>query len=105
MNLGLFALHAALSGLTFFASCLFSDTRWSLALGSGLPVFFLLTHMLGNAGEKLSALRWLTPFSLYDAMGFVEGRPVLPQTLALSGAALVLYAAGVAVFDRKDLPL
>ena len=105
MNLGVLTLHAALSGVTFFASCLFSDTRWSLALGSGLPVFFLLAHMLGNTGEKLHALRFLTPFSLYDAMDFVEGLPVLPQTLILLFSAIILYTAGVLVFNRKDLAL
>jgi ABC-2 type transport system permease protein len=105
MNLGLLALHFAISGICFFSSCLFSDTRWSLALGAGLPVFFLLVSMLSNTGDKLRALRFFTPFSLYNAMDYVRGGQVMPQALILIAAALLLYGAGVYVFDKKDLPL
>lgn len=104
LNAGALCLHLFISGLSFFFSCLFSDTRWSLGLGTGLPVLFLLMDMLSRVGEKLAVLRYLTPFSLYDPLALLKGGQA-PQVLALLLAGLVFYGAGLAVFDKKDLPL
>ena len=105
LNLGALLLHLMLSGLCFFFSCLFSDTRRSLAWGSGLPILFILLHMLAKTGPGLHALRFLTPFSLYEAMDYAAGKPILTQAAAMLASGLLLYAAGVWVFHRKDLPL
>lgn len=105
MNLGALAVHLFIGGVAFFFSCLFSDTRWSLLLGSGLPVLFLLLQMLSKTGKKADFLRYLTPFSLYEPMDYIKGLGVLPGALALLGAAILLYAGGILVFERKDLSI
>lgn len=105
LNGGLFMVHLALSGVSFFFSCLFNESRLSLAFCAGIPVMFLVMQMLFNYNEKLSLLRWLSLFSLYNPNDFVSGNPVLVPMLALGGVAAVLYVAGTLVFDRKDLPL
>lgn len=40
VNAGLLCLHLALGGFCFFASCLFNESRLSVALGAGVPVLF-----------------------------------------------------------------
>ena len=105
MNLGALAAHLLISSVSFFFSCLFNDTRWSLTLGAGLPLVFLLCHMLSKTGSRAAFLRYVTPYTLYEPMDYVKGLPVLPQALALAIAALLLYLAGIAVFERKDLPI
>lgn len=105
MNLGALAAHLFISGVSFFFSCVFNDTRWSLTLGAGLPVIFLLAHMLSKTGSRAAFLRFVTPYTLYEPMDYVKGLPVLPQALALLAAGILLYLAGIAVFERKDLPI
>ncbi len=104
VNLGVFLLHTALGGVCFFSSCLFNDSRKSLALGAGLPVLFYIVHMLRSARTDLTVLKYLTPFSVYDPHGLIAGDSMAPLLFLLLGG-LVLYAAGVFVFDRKDLSL
>lgn len=105
MNVGLLALHLALAGISFFFSCLFNQTGASLALGAGIPTVFLLLRMLLNSSPRLKILRYGTIFSLYNASDIALGKPWLLPTAALCAIALVLFAGGVVVFDKKDLPL
>lgn len=105
LNLGLLLTHLAVSGIAFFASCLFSDTRWSLTVGSGLPVFFLIVQLLINASPGDTWLRYLTLFSLFPADELTGGGVVWPRLLLLLLIGAGLYTGGIWVFDRKDLPL
>ncbi len=105
LNSGLFLTLLATSALCFFFSCLFNESRLSLALGAGLPVMFLVMQMLVNYNPDLGLLKWLSLFSLFVPTDFTGGQPVLIPMLALGAVSLVFYTAGILVFDKKDLPL
>ena len=106
VNAGLLCLHLALGGFCFFASCLFNESRLSVALGAGVPVLFFLIRMLANMGGRLEKLKYATVFTLFDPTGLFRG-----DGAAYAGAAVLLalglgfYALGTAVFSRRDLPL
>jgi ABC-2 type transport system permease protein len=106
LNIGAILLYFAISAIGFFASCLFNETRFSLALGAGVPLLFLLMKMLSDVGEELAFLGRASLFSLFDpeAILALDGS-VLPSFLALFVIGVVLYAAGIWVFTKKDLPL
>ncbi|MGL4606694.1 MAG: ABC transporter permease subunit [Eubacteriaceae bacterium] len=103
LNLGVLLLHYAIGGICFFASCLFSDTKNSLALGAGLPILFLLIQMLSNANKDLEFLRYFTIFSLFNPKDIIHGDNILLYFGILVGIALVLYGVGVLIFNKKDL--
>ena len=98
--------NLALGGFCFFASCLFNESRLSVALGAGVPVLFFLIRMLANMGGRLEKLKYATVFTLFDPTGLFRG-----DSAAYAGAAVLLalglgfYALGTAVFSRRDLPL
>lgn len=106
LNVGLLCLHLAIIGFCFFASCQFNESKYSLALGSGLPVLCFLFQMLANVGDKLEKFKYISIFTLFEPYGLLEG-----TTAAYTGAAillcvgLLLYTVGIAVFDKRDLPL
>lgn len=104
VNAGLLCLHLFIGGVCFLASCAFSDTKYSLAFGAGVPALMFLLQMLANAGDAAEKARYFTFFTLYDPKGLAAGeaQAVLFAGLLLAGAA-ALYAAGVAVFCKKDL--
>jgi len=106
LNIGAILLYFAISGIGFFASCLFNETRFSLALGAGLPLMFLLMKMLADVDEKLAGIGRASLISLFNPKAILAlDSSVLPSFIALFAIGLVLYAAGIVVFSKKDLPL
>ena len=82
---GELCLHLALGGFCFFASCLFNESRLSVALGAGVPVLFFLIRMLANMGGRLEKLKYATVFTLFDPTGLFRG-----DSAAYAGAAVLL---------------
>lgn len=101
-----YLVHLVIAGVAFFASCLFSETRYSLALGAGLPAFFFVARLVANFGGQFEWVRYLTVFSFVNIERIlaVDGFSVTAAVI-LAPMALVLFAAGVIVFDRKSLAL
>ena len=106
LNIGALLLHTALAGIAFFASCIADETRISLSLGAGLPILFYIFQMLANMGGGLKFFRYLTPFTLFDSAALASGEAAAFWGPAiLGGAALLLFAGGILLFRRRDLPL
>ena len=61
-------------------------------------------QMLANVGEKAEKLKYATFFTLFNPDKIVagEGTAIAWAGVLLLGA-VVLFAAGIAVFCRKDL--
>ena len=74
---GMYVLVEAVCGICYMGSCLFSQSKKSMAFGGGLAVWFFLASMIGlfgsenmvNTGmgvEELSIFNKLTLVGLYD---------------------------------------
>lgn len=105
LNCGTLLLYYALTGIGFFASCLFNDTKNSLAIGAGLPVAFLLLQMVSDIGKEMEFLKYFTLYTLFDPNQIITGEGFAVSFLILGAIALVSYAAGFIVFHKRDLPL
>ncbi len=105
LTLGCLFLNLAISGITFFASCLFNRSSYSLGLGAGLTVFFFATNMLSGMNESLEILKNVTIITLFNSDAIIQSGSYGAQLFILILLTLVLYFMGVAVFKRKDLPL
>jgi ABC-2 type transport system permease protein len=106
LNIGLTLLYYALSGVGFFCSCASNESRYSLGVGGGLVVAFLLFKMLSGVGESVSWLKYFSLFTFFDPEAIVAGSEgVALSWTALAALAAALYAGGIALFSRKDLPL
>ncbi len=104
LNIALLFLHLFVAGICFLASCLFSETKYSIAVGAGIPAFMYVMQMLANVGEKAEAAKYFTCFTLYDASGIVAGEAgAFSNSIILLVGAVVLYVLGIEFFCRKDL--
>lgn len=119
---GMYILVEAVCGLCYMGSCIFSQSRKSMAFGGGLAVWFFLASMIGlfgsenmvNTGmgvEELRIFNKLTLVGLYDVdalstvgTGSVDTAFVW-KLLILLAVAIVTYAIGAVRFSKKDLPL
>lgn len=104
LNVGLLCLHLFIGGICFLASCIFSDTRYSVGVGAGIPALMYLLQMLSNVGGRADTARYFTFFTLFDPDGIAIGDSgaVFGAAMLLAGS-IVLYSLGIIVFSRKDL--
>ncbi len=119
---GLYLLTEAMAGICYLASCIFNLSKYALALGGGLNIWFFICSLLGMFGsenmvstgmgvEELGMFNRLSLIGLFDidALGTVGSGAVdtafVPKLIALAAVAGVCYVAGAIRFQRKDLPL
>ena len=116
LNLGAFITMFALSGISFLASCWFNRTKYSMSIGGGLNMFFLVSTMLGLFGSKvlpsvirlnaLNFFNYTSLISLFDVVSILGDTTTFIWKLAiLVAVGLICYIIGGEKFKAKDLPL
>lgn len=106
INFGLFALHLFILGIGFLCAVSFNDLKGSAGAGAGIPVLSYIVTMLGNAGEKTEAFRYLSFFSLYNPTGLINGETAAYiGTAVLLAGAFFLLGASVIIFNKRDFSL
>ena len=104
LNGGLLCLHLLIGGICFLSSCLFSDTKYSVAFGAGIPAFMYVLQMLANVGGNAEKAKYFTFFTLFDPDSIIAGESrAIAAALVLFAGAVVLYILGIVIFERKDL--
>ncbi len=66
LNGGLLCLQLFIGGICFVSSCIFSDTKYSVAFGAGIPIFMYVLQMLANVGGNAEKAKYFTFFTLFD---------------------------------------
>ena len=66
LNGGLLCLQLFIGGICFVSSCIFSDTKYSVAFGTGIPIFMYVLQMLANVGGNAEKAKYFTFFTLLD---------------------------------------
>lgn len=107
MSLDVLVFLISLSSITFFFSCVFNDSKNSIALGGGIPIVFFLLYIMSDFGEKLKVFKKMTIFSFNRPVDIADGKtaPVLICGGAAIILAVILYTAGIHIFRKKDLPV
>lgn len=105
LNLGALLLYYSLTGIGFLASCIFDDTKHSLAIGAGLPVAFLVIQMISDVGDATNFLKYFTLLTLFDPAKIIQGDNYIVSFIILGALGFILYCAGIYGFHKRDLPL
>ena len=105
LNIGLFLLMFATSGVSFMFSCIFNLSKNSLALGAGLPAAFFIFELMAQVDDSLDWFKYLTINTLFDPSGIINGSSYWLQFGVLLVMGVALYIVGIKVFQEKDLPL
>lgn len=99
-------LHLLISGICYLSSCIFNDTKWSVAFGAGIPVFCYVIQMIANLGGTYENVKYATFFTLFSPSAILQGEEWTTMAMiALGTASLLLYLAAIAIFSRKDVPV
>ena len=105
LNITTMLINMVVMMITFFFSCLFNDTKFSIGLGAGIPIIFLLMNMLGGASKDAEVLKKMSIYGLHDPVTIARGGETLGLNLLFISIIIVLFIASVLVFKRKRLPL
>jgi ABC-2 type transport system permease protein len=106
LNVCTFLLTAAVGALSWFFSCVCNDVKYSLTFGAGIPVLLFMMNLFGGIRENLGWLGALSPYGLFKAGDIIRGSADMAGIcLSFILSTLVLYAAGILIFSRKNLPL
>lgn len=116
LNLGAFIAMFAMSGISFLASSWFNRTKYSLGIGGGLNIFFLVATILGLFGssampsvvrlDSLNFFNYVSLISLFDVNSILSGTLTYLWKLGiLVVVGIVCFCVGAWKFKRKDLPL
>ena len=115
-NLGAFVTAFAIAGFCFMCSAIFNRSKYSMGLGGGLSIFFLVCTILGIFGSnampqamRISAMNifnYMSIISLFDTGAILSGGLGYLWKLAiLLTAGIVCFIVGIFRFEKKDLPL
>jgi len=105
LNLGLFLLMFAISGVSFMFSCIFNLSKNSLAFGAGIPAAFFIFELMAQVDDSLEWFKYLTLNTLFDPKAIINGGSYWLQFGVLLIVGCVLYTIGIRVFQKRDLPL
>ncbi len=100
-----FLLAFAIGGITFCFSCIFNLSKHSIALGAGFPLAFFVITLLSQSDDSLKNLKYLSLITFSDTHLIIRNGNSLPNFIAMFAIGVALYAIGILVFRRKDLPL
>jgi len=104
LNLVTLAATLVVSGVSFLFSCIFSESRLSLAFGVGVPLLFVVCRMVHSLSEKIDWLKYLSVYTVVDVEKLLQGGPyTLNVSLILIGVTVVLYGAAIFIFNKKSL--
>lgn len=104
LNIGVLCLHFFIGGICFIFSCIFSDTKYAVGFGAGIPALAFIIQMAANAGDKYADAKYLTFFTLFNADGIVAGEASsIWGVVALLIGAIILFAGAITIFTKKDL--
>ena len=98
-------LTMAMSMVCFFYSCLFNETKRSLAFGTSIPLTFFLLLMVGGVSADAQVFKDLSIFSILDATAIVQNGNTTGINILFLSMIAILFTASVLVFDKKRLPL
>ena len=104
LNGGLLCLHLFIGGICFLSSCIFSDTKYSVTFGAGIPAFMYVLQMLANVGGNAEKAKYFTFFTLFNPDGIIIGESsAIVGIFILFAGAIMLYVLGIIIFERKNL--
>jgi len=106
LNLGAMLAFYVISGISFLSSCIFNETKYSLALGGGIPVLFFVINMLSNVNPDYEWIANFSLFALYRPADIINREPFTTAAMIiLVFIAAVLYGSAIVIFNRRNLPV
>lgn len=95
-----------IAGIGFLSSCIFNDTKNSLAFGAGIPIGFFVIKMISEISTELEWLKYLSIYSFIDVDTILENSQYVTfSSLFLIILIIALYFTAIIIFNRRSLSI
>ncbi|MGL5978064.1 MAG: hypothetical protein ACRCZJ_03640, partial [Erysipelotrichaceae bacterium] len=101
----LWLVQLVVAGIVFLAACIANENKYFYSIAVGIPLFFFLTNMLANMGNKLAGFRFLSLYTLFPIETITAGEPAIIYLLILGIMVVALFGIGSAYFIKKDFSI
>lgn len=106
LNLVTFLVLVVVGGISFLFSCIFNETKYSIAFGAGIPIIFFVIKMVSEISEKVDFLRYFSIYSLVNPDKIMnDGSYTSMVCLILVGVGVILYGSAIYIFNKKSLAI
>lgn len=106
LNLVTYMVLIVVGGISFLFSCIFNDTKNSIAFGAGIPIIFFVLKMISEISEKVKILKYFTIYTLVNPVKIMnDGTYTTIVCLILVGTAVILYGSAIYIFDKRSLAI
>ena len=106
MNIVGALLFCVVAGYCYIFSCVAPDERRALSFSAVLTVAFYGFHVIGDMSHKFSWMNHLSLFASFNSQNLVQGHShFAASSIGLGIAAVVLFAAGIIAFSKRQLAL
>lgn len=106
LNVGLFILHLFFASLCYLTSCTFNEIKYSIGMGGGVSLLFILIQMLSQVSEDIQFLKYFTPLTLFDPQNIaILDNQAIGKIIVLLILAIVFIISGTIIFKKRDLSL
>lgn len=106
LNLLTYLVLVVVGGISFLFSCIFNDTKNSIAFGAGVPIIFFVLKMISEISEKVEFLKYFTIYSLVSPDKIMnDGIYTTVVCLILVGVATILYGSAIYIFNKRSLAI
>ena len=103
LNFSCMLMQLMVMCVSFAAACFSSETKQFYTFGAGLPVAFYIADMAANMGGKAENIKYLTPYTLFDAAKITAGESVAVQNALMAVISLALVRGAAVYFEKRDL--
>ncbi|MEG1886677.1 MAG: ABC transporter permease [Oscillospiraceae bacterium] len=104
LNLHLLGLHIFVAGFCFMISCCVNSSKSYYGLSIGVLALFFVIDMLSKVSDKLSFLKSLTIFTLFNPQKIISNQPETEaMAVFLFSAGIALAICGINHFRNRDL--
>ncbi|MDO4174191.1 MAG: ABC transporter permease subunit [Eubacteriales bacterium] len=101
----IFALQLAFAGMCYFFSCKCNSMASALTISAVACILFYTVRLLSNLGGPFFFLRYITPYTLIDPAGILQGDLyACLRPLALLLIAILLFLLASHSFRKKTMP-
>lgn len=106
LNLLTFLVLVIVGGISFLFSCIFNDTKNSIAFGAGVPIVFFVLKMVSEISESVEFLKYFSIYSLVDPERIMnDGSYTAIVCLILVVIGILLYGGAIYIFNKKSIAI
>ncbi len=106
LNLLTYLVLVVVGGISFLFSCIFNDTKNSIAFGAGVPIIMFVLKMISEISEEVEFLKYFSIYSLVNPDRIMsDSIYTITVSIILVGVAAILFGAAIYIFNKKSLAI